>query len=110
LQFQPGWTSQGYTVIGWGVLKQAKDIQDLLNRYYTAGLNQQEFSTAASAQSKLNNILENCSKLAPLRNACDSQIRDKYRQQADLLMAHLHEWEPGMKSMSLDFDTGNHHD
>jgi len=22
-------------------------------------------------------------------------------------MAHLHEWEPGMKSMSLDFDTGN---
>jgi len=27
LQFQPGWTSQD-TVIGWGMLKQAKDIQD----------------------------------------------------------------------------------
>jgi len=40
LQFQPGWTSQGYTVIGWGMLKQAKDIQDLLNRYYTVQLNQ----------------------------------------------------------------------
>jgi len=40
LQFQPGWTSQD-TVIGWGMLKQAKDIQDLLNRYYTVQLNQQ---------------------------------------------------------------------
>ncbi len=111
LQFQPGWTSQGYTVIGWGVLKQAKDIQDLLNRYYTAGLNQQEFNQLRHQLSqKLNNILE---KLRLKARTFEERLRqsdqaDKLRQEADLLMAHLHEWEPGMKSMTLpDFDTGN---
>ena len=37
-----------------------------------------------------------------------SDQADDYRQQADLLMAHLQNWEPGMKGISLpDFDTGN---
>jgi len=58
MQFQPGWTSQGYT-IGWGMLKQAK-TQDLLNRYYTVQLNQQEFAQLRHQLSQLNNILENC--------------------------------------------------
>lgn len=109
-QFQPMWTDKGYTVLGWGV-EPAKDMQDLLNRYYTIELNQQEFTQLHHALSqKLNNIL------AKLRlKACTFEERlqqsdraDEYRQQADLLMAHLQDWEPGMKLINLpDFDTGN---
>ena len=109
-KFQPGWTSQGYTVMGWGV-KQAIDIQDLLNLYYTTELNQQEFAQLRHQLSqKLNNILEKLRLKA--RNFEErlqqSDRADNYRQQADLLMAYLQDWKPGMKSMTLpDFDTGN---
>jgi predicted ribosome quality control (RQC) complex YloA/Tae2 family protein len=35
-----------------------------------------------------------------------SDQADQYRQQADLLMAHLQNWEPGMKTITLlDFET-----
>lgn len=111
LQFQPGWTSQGYTVLGWGAVELAQDIQDLLNRYYTAELNQQEFTQLRHQLSqKINNILE---KLRLKARTFEERLQqsdqaDEYRQQADLLMAHLQEWEPGMKAITLpDFDTGN---
>jgi predicted ribosome quality control (RQC) complex YloA/Tae2 family protein len=110
LQFQPMWTSQGYTVLGWGGVEPAKDIQDLLNRYYTVQLNQQEFNQLRHALSqKLNNILE---KLRLKARTFEERLQqsdraDEYRQEADLLMAHLQDWEPGMKVITLaDFNTG----
>ncbi len=109
-QFQPMWTDKGYTVLGWGV-EPAKDMQDLLNRYYTIELNQQEFTQLHHALSqKLNNIL---AKLRLKARTFEERLQqsdraDEYRQQADLLMAHLQDWEPGMKLINLpDFDTGN---
>ena len=109
--FQPGWTSQGYTVIGWGTTTHAQTVQDLLNRYYTAQLNQQTFTQLRhQLTQKLNNILE---KLRLKARTFEERLQqsdqaDEYRQQADLLMAHLQNWEPGMKGISLpDFDTGN---
>lgn len=109
-KFHPAWTSSGYTVMGWGGVRPAKDIQELLYRYYTDEINQQVFSQLRhQLTQKLNNIL------AKLRLKADtfkkrlqqSDQADEYRQKADLLMAHLQEWEPGMKEITLaDFESG----
>lgn len=110
LQFQPGWTNQGYTVLGWGIIESAKTTQDLLNRYYTAALNQQEFVQLRQQLSqKIKNLLEKLQTKAD--NFSDrlqqSDRADEYKQRADLLMAHLQDWQPGMKAMTLaDFETG----
>ncbi|MCC5660649.1 NFACT family protein [Nostoc sp. XA010] len=108
-KFQPGWTKDGYTVMGWGAVEKVKNIQELLNRYYSNQIDQQLFSQLRHQLSqKLNNIL------AKLRNKAQtfktrlqqSDKADEYRQKADLLMAHLQNWEPGMKEIILaDFDT-----
>ncbi|MEH2315878.1 Rqc2 family fibronectin-binding protein [Nostoc sp.] len=108
-KFQPAWTKDGYTVMGWGVVENVKDIQELLNRYYSNQIDQQLFSQLRHQLSqKLNNIL------AKLRNKAQtfktrlqqSDQADEYRQKADLLMAHLQNWQPGMKEIILaDFET-----
>lgn len=108
-KFQPGWTEQGYTVMGWGAIAPAKNIQTLLNDYYTAELNQQEFIQLHHQLSqKLGNILVKLRQKASIfeERLHQSDQADQYRQQADLLMAHLQDWKPGMKSIALaDFDT-----
>ncbi|MEH1819523.1 MAG: NFACT family protein [Nostoc sp.] len=108
-KFQPAWTKDGYTVMGWGVVEKVKNIQELLNHYYSNQIDQQLFSQLRHQLSqKLNNIL------AKLRNKAQtfqtrlqqSDRADDYRQKADLLMAHLQNWEPGMKEIILaDFET-----
>jgi predicted ribosome quality control (RQC) complex YloA/Tae2 family protein len=107
--FQPGWTDQGYTVLGWGMIKPAKNVQTLLNNYYTAELNQQDFAQLRHQLSqKLGNILEKLRQKASTftERLQQSDQADQYRQQADLLMAHLQNWEPGMKTITLlDFET-----
>ena len=109
-QFQPGWLTQGYTVMGWGTVAPVKTVQDLLNRYYTDQLNQQEFSQLRHQISqKLSAILKKLNFKAQDFQARlqQSDRADDYREQADLLMAHLHEWKPGMKAIALaDFTTG----
>ena len=107
--FQPGWTDQGYTVMGWGAAKPAKNVQTLLNEYYTAELNQQEFTQLHHQLSqKLGNVL---GKLRQKASTFEERLQqsdqaDEYRQQADLLMAYLHDWKPGMKFITLlDFDS-----
>lgn len=109
--FSPGWTRSGYTVLGWGVVEPAADVSELLNSYYTAELNQQEFSQLKNQLSqKLRNILEKLRLKADnfAQKLQQSDSADNYRQQADLLMAYLQDWQPGMKSISLpDFETGN---
>ena len=107
-KFHPASTNNGYTVMGWGGVTPAKDIQELVYRYYTDELNQQVFSQLRhQLTQKLNNIL------AKLRLKGDtfkkrlqqSEQADEYRQKADLLMAYLQQWEPGMKEITLaDFE------
>jgi predicted ribosome quality control (RQC) complex YloA/Tae2 family protein len=108
-KFHPAWNDSGYTVLGWGGVTDATDIQELLNRYYTDQLNQQLFAQLRhQLLQKLHNIL------VKLRNKAQtfterlqqSDRADEYRQKADLLMAHLQNWEPGMKEIILpDFET-----
>ncbi|WP_414576379.1 NFACT family protein [Anabaena sp. CCY 9402-a] len=108
--FQPAWTANGYTVMGWGGIAPAKDIQTLISEYYTGQLNQQLFAQLRHQLSqKLMNIL---TKLRNKAQTFSDRLRqsdnaDDYRQKADLLMAHLYEWQPGMKNITLnDFETG----
>ncbi|WP_353929805.1 NFACT family protein [Okeanomitos corallinicola TIOX110] len=109
-KFQPSWIENGYTVMGWGETAPAKNIQELLNQYYTDQLNQQLFSQLRhQLTQKLNNIL---GKLGTKAKTFKDRLQqsdqaDEYRQKADLLMAHLHNWQPGMKEIILeDFETG----
>ncbi|HEY9642427.1 MAG TPA: NFACT RNA binding domain-containing protein [Coleofasciculaceae cyanobacterium] len=108
-QFQPGWLPQGYTVLGWGAERSEKTVQLLLHRYYTDQLNQQDFAQLRHQISqKLSNILK---KLYVKAKEFQSRLQqsddaDRYREQADLLMAYLQEWQPGMKQIILsDFAT-----
>ncbi len=109
-KFQPAWTEEGYTVLGWGGIEPATDIQELLNRYYTDKLNQQIFSQLRHQLSqKLSNLLEKLRLKAQTfqQRLQQSDRADEYRQKADLLMAYLQDWEPGMKEITLaDFETG----
>jgi predicted ribosome quality control (RQC) complex YloA/Tae2 family protein len=108
-KFQPGWTESGYTVLGFDAVEKVKDIQELLNRYYTDKLNQQIFSQLQHQLSqKLSNILGKLRSKAETfeKRLQQSEQSDEYRTQADLLMAYLQEWEPGMEEITLaDFET-----
>ena len=108
-KFEPAWITEGYTVLNWSNLKPAKNVQELLNRYYTDQLNQQTFSQLRHQLSqKLNNFLEKLRIKATTfaQRLQQSDRADEYRQKADLLMAYLQDWLPGMKEMTLpDFET-----
>ena len=109
-QFEPGWTAQGYTVLGWGMVRSGKSGQEVVDRYYRDQLNQQEFNQLRhQITQRLNNAL---GKLRTKAQGFHDRLgqsdqADESKRQADLLMAHLHLWQPGMKSIELDdFETG----
>ena len=108
-KFQPGWTESGYTVLGFDAVEKVEDIQELLNRYYTDQLNQQIFSQLRhQLGQKLSNILGKLRSKAQTfeKRLQQSSQSDEYRTQADLLMAYLQEWEPGLEEITLaDFET-----
>jgi predicted ribosome quality control (RQC) complex YloA/Tae2 family protein len=108
--FQPSFTDVGYNVLGWGATQTTKNTQELINNYYTTQFNQLIFSQLRhQLNQKLNNILE---KLRQKATAFSTRLQqsdraDEYRASADLLMAYLHSWEPGMQEITLlDFETG----
>lgn len=107
--FQPGWTNQGYTVMDWGIVKPAENIQTLLNAYYTNQFNQHEFARLHNQLTqKLNNNLRKLRQKASSfkERLQQSDQADQSREKADLLMAYLQDWQPGMKSITLpDFET-----
>ena len=108
-KFQPAWTAKGYTVMGWGAVAPEKDIQTLVNRYYTDQLNQQVFSQLRhQLNQKLYTILVKIRNKAQTfsQRLQQSEQADEYRKKADLLMSHLQKWQPGMTEIILtDFET-----
>ncbi|MEG3898337.1 MULTISPECIES: NFACT RNA binding domain-containing protein [unclassified Microcoleus] len=124
-KFHPSFTPEGYTVIDWPTpdIKEAESrnesnssvpssfssVQEILNSYYTGEINQQVFAQLRhQLTQKLNNVL---AKLRLKANTFKERLQqsadaDTHKSQADLLMANLQHWEPGMKSISLpDFET-----
>ena len=108
-QFDPGWLSNGYTVLGWNKTDSVKQTQNLLNRYYSREVNRQQFQQLYhQLNQKLINLLKklNVKANAFRQRLTQSADAESHRQQGDLLMAHLHQWQPGMKSITLnDFAT-----
>ena len=108
--FQPGWTNNGYSVVGWGITDSVESVQVLLQIYYENQLNQVEFQ---EIKQKIGNKVSNLLKKLYQKQE-NFQLRlqkskdaEEVRQQADLLMAHLQAIDPGMSSISLaDFATG----
>ena len=109
-QFDPGWLEKGYTVLGWNKTQSVQQVQSLLNLYYTAEINRQQFKQIHhQLNQKLTNILKKLNVKANTfrQRLSQSEDAESYRRQGDLLMAHLHELKPGMKSITLnDFETG----
>jgi predicted ribosome quality control (RQC) complex YloA/Tae2 family protein len=108
-QFSPMLTDRGY-----GVLGQADgsslSLQVLLQQYYGSGLAQQQFNQLHhQLQQRLKGLLD---KLYTKRDGFlarlgESDRADQIRAQADLLMANLQAWTPGMAEITLsDFETG----
>jgi predicted ribosome quality control (RQC) complex YloA/Tae2 family protein len=108
--FQPACTATGYTVLGWTASPVAGSIQELLDNYYTTHLNQQLFSQLHHRLSQKTKTLTGKlrQKAANFhRRLDDSDQAERYRVKADLLMAYLHEWQPGMSSIQLqEFESG----
>ena len=109
-EFKPGWTADGYTVLGWGETKEAKNVQSLIDDYYTKELNELVFKQLRhQLGQKVGNLLKKLRQKARTfeERLQQSNKADEDRAKADLLMAHLHQWKPGMKSITLsDFETG----
>lgn len=105
----PRWTDNGYTLFDWLPGEKAASVQELVDRYYTDELNLQEFQQLHHQLSqKLSNLL---GKLRVKARGFQERLQQsdeaaRYRQKGDLLMAYLHLWQPGMKSIVLeDFET-----
>ncbi len=107
--FRSGWTVDGYTVMGWGLTEAVDRVQPVVDRYYSSQLERQEFVQLRHQLSqKLNTLLEKLRVKANVFQARlqQSDVADRYREQADLLMANLHHWQLGMSAITLpDFTT-----
>ncbi|MGQ9838182.1 MAG: Rqc2 family fibronectin-binding protein [Cyanobacteriota bacterium] len=117
--FEPATTPTGYTVLGWtGQGDPAKrdpsapkaDLHRLLETYYQVQLQCESFERERHRLlQKLSSLLK---KLYQRRQQFEAMLSesvqaDYFKQAADLLMAHLHLWHPGMTHIELpDFETG----
>jgi predicted ribosome quality control (RQC) complex YloA/Tae2 family protein len=108
--FKPSLTTNGYSVMGWvNVVAPVDTVSQAIDTYYTQILSREEFDRLRhQLTQKLSAIL---AKLRVKANTFNNRLQestgsDEYRAHADLLMAHLHEWQPGMISIVLnDFET-----
>lgn len=107
--FNPGYTKEGYTVLGWGIISKNINIQTLISDYYYNKIYQEKFKQLRhQLQQKIKSLLKKLYNKANnfKQKMQQSSEADEYRQKGDLLMAHSHLWEPGMDSMTLnDFET-----
>jgi predicted ribosome quality control (RQC) complex YloA/Tae2 family protein len=110
-RFNPYLTNNGYSVMGWGIsITPVASVNQAIETYYTQILDREAFSQLKhQLTQKLGTIL---AKLRLKANTFKTKLKestgaDEYRTNADLLMAYLQEWEPGMKQIILnDFQTG----
>jgi predicted ribosome quality control (RQC) complex YloA/Tae2 family protein len=100
----------GYRVMNWHSPPSNTTVNQILDRYYLDILDRQNFSQLShQLTQKLSGILTKLrtkSKTFSDR-LLESQDADLHKERADLLMAHLHLWQPGLQSIDLpDFTTG----
>ena len=116
-QFSPRLTAQGYSVLKPAApyldpsLAPSQSLQSIFQSYYGGGLMEQQFKQLHhQLQQRLKAIL---GKLYTKRDGFLERLKESdrasdIRTQADLLMAHLTEWTPGLSELIVtDFETGN---
>jgi predicted ribosome quality control (RQC) complex YloA/Tae2 family protein len=108
--FRPHHTATGYGVIDWsGQVTDSTPLQPIIQTYYTDRLAEQVLQELRhQLQQRLQYWLK---RLRSKRQGFQNRLEDaaqmaQVKQQADLLMAHLHQWEPGMTAITLiDFES-----
>ncbi|WP_017326483.1 NFACT family protein [Synechococcus sp. PCC 7336] len=108
--FQPGWSERGYTVTGWNSVEPVEDIHKLLDDYYRRELENQQFDRDRHRlRQKLHSVLRKLEQRRQdfARALEGSERAGEAKRAADLLMAHLQDWQPGLTEIALsDFETG----
>jgi predicted ribosome quality control (RQC) complex YloA/Tae2 family protein len=110
-KFQPQLTSNGFSVMGLDTLGTSViSVNQAIETYYSQILDREAFTQLKhQLTQKLSTIL---AKLRVKANTFIAKLQestgaDEYRSNADLLMAYLQEWRPGMNKIILnDFVTG----
>ncbi len=109
-EFQPGSTETGYTVLGWQVKQSYASTQELLNSYYSNSLKQEQFDKLHhQLKQKVSYLLNKLTikKEGFCNRLKQSELSQSYQEKANLLMANLHQWKPGLNSIILaDFTSG----
>jgi predicted ribosome quality control (RQC) complex YloA/Tae2 family protein len=107
--FIPGRIANGYTVLPWDESDPTTDLQKLIDTYYTDNLQRESFKRLQHhLEGKINTFLNKSLQKVTIfqERLAESANADLYRQRADLLMAYLHQWQPGMKAIVVkDFIT-----
>ncbi|MEL6350697.1 MAG: NFACT RNA binding domain-containing protein [Cyanobacteria bacterium J06627_28] len=91
-------------------IQPAESVQTLLDDYYRFQFNQTAFrqlhhQLAQALKTRLAKLRQKAATFTT--RLLQSKEADSYRQKADLLMASLTEWQPGMTEIKLtDFETG----
>jgi predicted ribosome quality control (RQC) complex YloA/Tae2 family protein len=110
-KFSPCLTQSGYSIINWqDRSNDLHQISPLIDRYYSEILDREQLRQIGHQLiQKIGAVL---SKLRVKANTFTSKLTESsgaeiYKAQADLLMANLHQWQPGLKVIMLDdFETG----
>jgi len=111
-KFQPARrVGGGFSVLGWEAsATPVESILKLLDLYYRDRLASTTFSQLQQQlqQRLASNLKKLQQKAQGFRDRLQqSDAADVHRQQADLLMAYKHQWQPGLKEMTLaDFESG----
>ncbi|WP_198158676.1 NFACT RNA binding domain-containing protein [Picosynechococcus sp. PCC 73109] len=100
-----------YQMVTWQPDESCLPLQPTLNHYYQSRLNQQQFQQLHhQLNQKVSLLLGKLQQKAQLfrTRLTESTEADQYRQYGDLLMAYLHEWQPGLTEIALtDFASGD---
>lgn len=110
-QFHPHLTDNGFSVLGCSDSgTPVASVNEAIETYYTRILDREAYTQLKhQLTQKLSTIL---AKLRVKANTFKTKLQEstganEYRTNADLLMAHLQDWQPGMKQIILnDFETG----
>jgi predicted ribosome quality control (RQC) complex YloA/Tae2 family protein len=115
-QFIPALTDKGYAVISYQpsaishqLAKSQFQVNNLLHKYYSDRTQQQEFQQlwqqiSQALQVQIGKLQHKSNDFQ--QRLGESEHSDQLKHQADLLMAHLQDWQPGMQAIEvLDFVT-----
>ncbi|MEB3227436.1 MAG: NFACT RNA binding domain-containing protein [Synechocystis sp.] len=109
-QFSGALTEAGFTVLGDHLTPDERPINEIIRDYYAQRLGQERFQQLRhQLQQKLSTLITKLQQKAHTfqQRLEEASNANQYQQQADLLMAYLHQGQPGLTEITLpDFEQG----